>query len=202
MSDFYKSVGERIKQYRTQSGLTLEELGNRIGVGKSTIRKYETGMIRIDHERLEDIANALKVDVGLLYGEELTSVTTNVPLYGNIACGNGSVIYETPSEYVTAPKDWVSNGVYFYLTAKGDSMIGARIHEGDLLLIKKQEEVENGEIAAVVIENECVLKRVYRENGSLILVSENPNYPPIHFNPKTDDHIHIIGKLKKSITNF
>lgn len=202
MSNFYKELGSRIKYYRGLSGISLEELGNRIGVGKSTVRKYEVGSIKVSHERLEQISNALGIDVSLLYGEEVQGETADVPLYGSISCGDGSVIYESTEGYITSPKNWVENGIYFYLTAQGDSMTGAKIHEGDLLLIQKQVSVENGEIGAVVIDDECVLKRVYRDKDKFTLVSENPNYPPIIFNPKTDKNIKIIGKLKKSITQF
>ena len=82
-------------------------------------------------------------------------------------------------------------------------MIGARIQDGDLLLIRKQPNVEDGDIAAVLIEDEAVLKRVYIRDGMIILQSENPNYPPIIFDPKNQrDGIRIIGKLKKVVINF
>ncbi len=202
MNSFYENLGSRIKHYRNISGMSLEELGKRIGVGKSTVRKYEVGSIKVSHGRLEQISNALGIDVSLLYGEEVQNDIVDVPLYGSISCGNGSVIYESTEGYVKSPKEWVNNGLYFYLTATGDSMTGAKIHEGDLLLIQKQMEVENGEIAAVAIDNECVLKRVYKNEKSFTLVSENPNYAPIDFNPKNDTNIMIIGKLKKAITQF
>lgn len=202
MEEFYKKVGDRIKFYRKSANLTLEELGNRIGVGKSTIRKYETGMIRVSHEKLEMIAEVLRIDVSLLYGEEIKKDLVQVPLYGQVACGDGCVIYEEPAEYKIVPADWVDNGIFFFLEAKGDSMIGARIHEGDLLLIKKQEDIENGEIAAVAIDDECVLKRVYRNNGTFTLVSENPKYPPVIFDPTTDKNIKIIGRLSRAISIF
>lgn len=202
VNSFYVELGKRIKYYRDLAGLSLEELGNRIGVGKSTIRKYENALIRVSHERLEDISNALDIDVSLLYGEEVQDDVVEVPLYGSISCGNGSVIYEEREGYITSPKSWVEGGIYFYLTAKGDSMIGAKIHEGDLLLIKKQEFVENGEIAAVVIDDECLLKRVYKNKNTFTLISENPDYPPINYNPTEDRHIRIIGRLEKAITQF
>lgn len=199
---FYKRLGNKIKYYRTLSKLSLEEVGKRIGVGKSTIRKYENGLIKVSHERLEQISNALGIDVALLYGEEIQSDVVEVPLYGSISCGNGSVIYESREGYIKSPTEWVNHGMFFYLTATGDSMIGARINEGDLLLIKQQEEVENGEIAAVAIDDECVLKRAYKKKDKFTLVSENPNYAPIEFNPKSDVNIKIIGKLEKAITQF
>lgn len=195
-------MGRRIKHYRDISGMSLEELGNRIGVGKSTVRKYENALIRISHERVEDIANALGIDTALLYGDEIQEDVIDVPLYGAISCGKGLVVYEQPEEYVASPRQWVDGGIYFYLIAKGDSMIGAKIHEGDLLLIKKQDDVDNGAIGAVVIDDECVLKRIYKNDNTFTLVSENPNYAPVVFDPSTDKNIKIIGKLVKSITQF
>lgn len=202
MNSFYENLGGQIKHYRNTSGMSLEELGKRIGVGKSTVRKYEVGSIKVSHGRLEQISNALGIDVSLLYGEEVQNEVVDVPIYGSISCGNGSVIYESVEGYMKSPKEWVDNGIYFYLTAKGDSMTGAKIYEGDLLLVQKQSDVENGEIGAVAIDNECVLKRIYKNKESFTLVSENPNYAPIIFNPKTDANIKIIGKLKKAITQF
>lgn len=200
--DFYKGVGERIKRYRLLKGLTLEQLGDRIGVGKSTVRKYENGIIKIDHNRLSDIAGAFGIDVSLLYGDEIEFDLVNVPLYGEISCGGGNIVFEEVEEYIPTPKEWVRNDAYIYLTAKGDSMTNAKINEGDLLLIRQQPIVENGEIAAVVIDNEITLKRVYRDGEQFTLVSENPNYPPRTYNPNSDNNIRILGKLKKSITNY
>lgn len=204
MNNFYEQVGSRIRKYRTLKQITLEQLGNKIGVGKSTVRKYENGLIRIDHDRMNDIANTLGIDVALLYGDEVQFEQIDVPLYGNISCGDGNVVYEIPEEYIVTPKKWIDNDVYFYLKAIGESMVGANVKEGDLLLIRQQPEIENGEIAAVVIEDEVVLKRVYKQNGTFTLVSDNPDksFPPRNFNPETDKHIRILGKLKKSITNY
>lgn len=202
MSNFYEQVGKRIKKYRDLKQMTLEEVGNKINVGKSTIRKYENGLIRIDHDRMNDIAYVLGIDVSLLYGDEVQFEQINVPLYGDISCGAGSVIYEKAEDYITTPQEWVNNDIHFYVTATGDSMVGASVNENDLLLIRQQPEVENGEIAAVVIDDEIVLKRVYRSNDTFTLVSDNPKYAPKEYNPKTDKNIRILGKLKKSITTY
>ena len=202
MTGFYVAVGERIRKYRKLSNLTLEQLGEKIGVGKSTVRKYENGMIRISHEKMEQVADVLGIDVSLLYGQEVEADLINVPLYGQIACGSGIEIFETVEEYISTPKSWLGKGIYFYLVAKGDSMTGARIHEGDMLLLEKTDVVDNGSIAAVLTENGCVLKRVYKENNTVTLVSENPKYAPILLKPNDDSNLRIIGKLRKSITNF
>src|SRR5699024_4896200 len=122
--------------------------------------------------------------------------------YGEISCGDGSVIYEKTNQSYATPKTWVNNDIHFYVKAKGDSMVGASINEGDLLLIRQQPEVENGEIAAVVIDDQVVLKRVYKDNNTFTLISENPKYPPIKFDPVNDKNIRILGKLKKAITEY
>src|SRR5690625_5134264 len=157
--NFYKEVRKRIKYYMDLTELTLEYIGDKIGVGKSTVRKYRDGEIKVDHNRLSAIADVLGIDVALLYGDEVQFELIDVPLYGEISCGNGSVIYEEAEDYISTPKAWINGDIYFYVTAKGDSMIGAKVNEGDLLLIRRQPVVENGEIAAVVIENEILLKR-------------------------------------------
>lgn len=202
MSDFYKEVGRRIESYRKGLKMSAEELGNRIGVQKKAVRRYELGETKISHPRLEQIADALGIDINALYGEQLDIEVIKVPLYGQISCGDGVISYETVEDKIETPYSWVSNGNFIYLTAKGQSMTGANVQEGDLLLVKKQEEVNNGEIAAVVIDDSAFLKRVYRSDNKFTLVSDNPNYPPVTFDPSTDKNIRIIGKLKKSITSF
>jgi len=84
--------------------------------------------------------------------------------------------------------------VDFALTCIGDSMIGARIMDGDLVYIHQQPEVENGDIAAVLIDDEATLKRVYYYPGRIILQAENPNFPPMVFQGSELDGVRIIGK--------
>ena len=130
---------------------------------------------------------------------EVEEKMTYLPIAGKIACGNGQLAYQDIEGHEPTPKDWLNGGEYFYLRAKGDSMTGARIQDGDLLLIRKQPSVEEGEIAAVMINDEAKLKRVFYRNNTLILQSENPKYPPEVF---TEGDITIIGKLKKVIMNL
>lgn len=120
-----------------------------------------------------------------------------LPIVGSISCGAGILAYEDIEGYKEVPKSWITSEEHFFLRAKGDSMINARIEDGDLLLIKKQETFDNGEIMAVLVEDEAYLKRIYRTDGSLFLQSENPKYQPMILN--ADSKVRIIGKLK---TNF
>lgn len=125
-----------------------------------------------------------------------------LPIVGRISCGNGILAYQEIEGYETTPREWLNGGEYFYLRAKGDSMTGARIQDGDLLLIRRQNEVENGEVAAVYVNGEAVLKRVYKQNGSVVLQSENPKYPPIICTKETHPDFQIIGKLKRLVVSF
>ena len=122
-----------------------------------------------------------------------------VPIVGRISCGNGSLAYEEIEGYESVPKEWISGGDHFFLRAIGNSMIGARIQDGDLVLIRKQEVVENGEIAAVLIGDEAVLKKVYVQNGTIVLQSANPDSPPIVCPPA---EARIIGKLMMNVIKF
>jgi len=207
---FYSIVGKNIKKYRNLKNYSLEVLGEKVGLTKKTVQRYETGETRIDMDRLAEIANALEINASrLLEGTEKFlgindfSKMVFLPIVGRISCGNGSLVYEEIEGYEPTPESWLnSGGEYFYLRAKGDSMKNARIQEGDLLLIRKQNDVDDGQIAAVLINDEAVLKRVYKRNGTLILQSENPDYPPIICDGKGDYNVKILGKLKKTVITY
>lgn len=208
-----KYIARRIKYYREQKGLTQKELGGMVGIKHNTISSYENATNRPDMDILFKIAKALDISINDLFPptQEYSSIVKEnpaiynvsnigmIPVVGHISCGNGSIAYENIEGYELVPKEWIKGGKYFCLRAKGDSMIGARIHEGDLLLIREQPEVENGEIAAVLIGDEAVLKRVFYHNGQLVLQSENPKYPPVVAPPA---EVKIIGKLKKIIISM
>ena len=117
--------------------------------------------------------------------------TKKVPLLGTIAAGIPIYAEENFDGYRESTEDVRAD---FCLKIKGDSMIGARINDGDIVFIRKQPDVENGEIAAVLIDGEATLKRVYKKNGSLVLQAENPKYAPIVCSAKTCDECIIMGK--------
>ncbi|KKX54469.1 repressor [Brevibacillus borstelensis cifa_chp40] len=197
-----------MKKYRQLRNYSLQDLAERVELTKKTIQRYENGEIKIDMSRLSDIASALEIDISRLLdgaekflglGVDQLDSATLVPVVGRISCGNGTLAFDDIEGYEPTPKEWIKGGEHFYLRAKGDSMNGARIYEGDLLLIRKQPEVENGEIAAVLIGDEAVLKRVYRNGDQFVLQSENPNYAPI-FAPPAD--VKIIGKLKMNVIKY
>ena len=117
--------------------------------------------------------------------------TRKIPLVGTIACGEPILAEENIEEYVSIPKDLAGD---FALRCKGDSMINARIFNGDIVYIRQQDTVENGEIAAVLIDNEATLKRVRLFDDHISLEPENPMYKPLVFWNEEMNTVRILGK--------
>ena len=197
-----KDMAKKIKELRLANDLTLEQVADIVGVGKSTVRKWETGMIaNMRRDKIAALAQALHTTPEYLMGWSTTMEVSNLfkietkkfRLLGNIACGEPIFANEEKELYVVAGANIKAD---FCLMAKGDSMIGARIYDGDIVFIRQQDIVEDGEIAAVLIEDEATLKRVYydREAGVLSLFAENPKYKTMRFSGEELNHIRILGK--------
>ena len=191
----------RLKELRKARGLTLDALATLVGTSKQTIQRYETGVIsNIPPKRVEELALALGTTPGELMGwgsvgspDILPLTVKRLPVLGQIACGEPIYAAEEHESYVSADGRLDAD---FCLKAHGDSMIGARIMDGDMVFIRQQDSVDNGEIAAVIINDEATLKRVYfyPEEGKLILTPENPRYAPLVYVGEELDSIKIIGK--------
>ena len=198
------SISNNIKIKRMERKLTLEELANKIGTSRQTIQRYESGVIaNIPSDKVEKLAEALETTPAFLMGWEKEShmihqfsnitpiATRKIPMLGSIACGLPILARQVFDSYIEVGADSKAD---FCLRAKGDSMINARICDGDIIFIREQSDVENGEIAAVAIDDEATLKRVYRKPNSLVLMAENPAYEPIIFSPEDSVNIRILGK--------
>lgn len=196
-----KTIGERIKSARINLGMTQEELGKRIGVQKAAINKYETGtVVNLKRTTIANLAKALNVDPTWLLGMTekgdpaptnlFRPVFTTVPIVGSIACGMPVLAQENISGYVQMSEHITAD---FALWCKGDSM-SPRFLDGDLIFIKQQSDVDNGQVAAVLIEDEATLKHVYKGKDQLTLVADNPAYPPmVYTDPVILQQIRIIG---------
>lgn len=171
---------------------------------KQTIYKYEMGVItNIPSDKVEAIAEILKTTPAYLMGWEEKVENSippgfipvpemkKVPLVGRIACGTPILAQENIEDYVDVPKD---RHVDFCLTCSGDSMIDAGIDDGDTVYIRKQPDVENGEIAAVRIGDDATLKRVYKFPDRVVLQAENRAYPPMTYVGEEMNQITIEGK--------
>lgn len=197
-----ETIGDRIKIKRLANSMTLEELGSKIGVSKVTIYKYENNDItNIPSDKIELLADALRVTPSYLMGWEnvfrfenvFPVKTKKIPLLGEIACGKPIYASEDRESYIEVGTDIKAD---FCLKAKGDSMIGARINDGDIVFIRKQPSVDDGEIAAVLIDDEVTLKRVYyhKDKNIIELRAENPKFQAMIYMDSELDQIVILGK--------
>lgn len=193
----------RIKKLRNERKMTQSELGEKVGVTKATICKYEgESVINIKRSMIAKLAQALDTTPGYLMGwddnniagfpgvEPLPEIKL-LPILGEIACGEPILAEENYDGEASIDRRINAD---FALRCKGDSMINARIFDGDLVFIKAQEDVENGEIAAVIIEDEATLKRVYKYKERVELRPENPLYPVLNYEGEELLTLRIIGK--------
>ena len=191
----YYMVANKLKELRHERRMTLDSLAQAIGTSKQTIHRYENGIIaNIPPAKIELLARVLDITPGALMGWESENKKSigNLPMLGEISCGTPRfVVEEQDGSYSSHTAD-----ADFCLRAHGDSMIGARIYDGDIVFIRSQESVNDGEIAAVIIDDEATLKRVYYypNEGKLVLSPENPKYAPLIYEGKELESIKIIGK--------
>ncbi len=202
-------TGKRIQQRREELGLNLGDIAKEVGVAVSTIQRYEKGKIeKIKLPVIEAIAKALQVDPAWLLCQtdrmavssvEVSSIsnliplpqTYRIPLVGEIACGSPILAEENVEEILEIPQHIKAD---FALRCHGDSMIGVHIHDGDIVYIRQQPDVDNGSIAAVCIENSATLKRVYKYPDKLVLSPANPQYEPLVYTGDELSQVRILGK--------
>lgn len=192
-------LSHMIKHTRESKGMTLKELGKKINKTEATVQRYESGTIKnITNEVVEQIADALDVSPAYLMGwTEISSRRmVKIPILGIIKCGDPILAEENTIGYREELDDNIPKGKLFYLKTKGDSMVPT-VPVGSYVLIRVQDDVENGEIAAVLLnyDTEATLKRVKRQGNLILLSADNKNYDP--YVVDEDNPIKIIGKAVK-----
>ena len=196
------NLGERIKERREARKLTLEEVGDYVGVTKSTVRKWETGDIEnMRRDKIAKLSEILSVSplyiMGMIETYQISETANNqIPLLGTIAAGQPILAIEHIEDYFLLDSKIKAD---FCLRIKGDSMINVNIMDKDIVFIKKQCTIENGEIGAILIDDTATLKRFYHTNGQIILQAENPAYKPIIIE-KGD--VRVLGKLVASLREY
>ena len=192
----------RLREAMDLRGMRPVDLVNASGVTKGSISLYLSGRNIATNDRLYAIAKALRVNPGWLMGYDVERddisvfypnlepmpATRSVPILGIIACGEPILAEQNIDGYAEVPSNIRCD---FILRCKGDSMTGARIYDGDIVYIKAQPEVENGQIAAVLVDGEATLKRVYSFANHLVLHPENPAYRDQIYDNRND--VRILG---------
>lgn len=199
----------RLKEALAASPLSATALADKVGLSKQAISAYTSGVREPKRPTLRALAEALGVGDDWLAGYDAPRARPvpdpfahiaglepmpelhSVPLLGTIACGTPILAQENIEDQVSVPGYIHAD---FALRCKGDSMIGAHIRDGDIVYIQAQPDVENGEIAAVLIGEEATLKRVYKSNGQLTLIAENSLYPPMVYAAGQAEEVRILGR--------
>ena len=205
------TFSERLKSLRSEKGWSQQRLADELNLSKSSINMYERGEREPGFETMEAIADTFNVDMDYLYGRtdikiaepiQFTSAAVppgfeplprmvKKPLIGDIACGQPITAEQNIADYVDVPE---SVHCDFCLRCHGDSMVEAGIQDNDVVYIRAQPEVEDGEIAAVRIGGEATLKRVYYDGQSLTLLPANSSYRPKTYSGPELENIRIEGK--------
>lgn len=209
MSDKVSTFAQRLRECLDVRQMTQSELAKRSGISKSSISRYIKGDWEGKQSAVYGLAKALGVTEAWLMGYDVpmegdsgTAVPPGFdplpkmvkkPLVGSIACGEPITAEENIEDYVDVPE---SAHCDFCLRCKGDSMIDAGIHDGDVVYIHIQPQVENGQIAAVRIDGEATLKRVFwnESTQTLTLLAENRNFAPLVYTGPILETVHIEGK--------
>lgn len=201
-----KDLQYLLRELLERNKMSQAELSQRTGIRQSSISDYLTGKYQPKQDKIDLMAAALGVSPAYLLGWEsdasidLTNYPNiqpitkqRIPLLGEIACGKPIFADEDRESYIEAGTDLKAD---FCLRCQGDSMINARINDGDIVFIKAQPIVETGEIAAVIIDDEATLKRVYyyKEKNLLELRAENPKYQSLIYSDTELDQVQILGK--------
>jgi repressor LexA len=188
------TIGERIKALREEKHLTLEDVGNIVGVGKSTVRKWETGMIaNMKRDKIAKLALALGVTPAFLMGWEDSPVRpkesprryVQIPIYASVSAGPGCFAEGNIEGYTSIPDDMAREGDFFGLRVRGSSM-DPEIKDQDVVVVKKTNVAEDGDtVVAIVNGDSGFVKRLVKYAEGISLVSINATeYPPMIFTAK------------------
>ena len=197
---------DRLNQALLMKGISAAELSRISGVNEGAISQYRKGGYKANQYNLEKIASALNVSIPWLMGatenmsiaisdltpEALIARFKKVPMLGHTAAGEPMFCDECAEGFIDVLDKY---DVDFCLTVKGNSMIGIGINDGDIVFVKKQAIVDNGEVAVVRINGDNVtLKRFYKEGDEIKLVSENPKCKTMVFTSQNCDDFIVLGK--------
>ena len=196
---------ERLDKLLKEKDLSFYQISKITGINQSSFSDWKKKRSNPSYKNLKKIADYLEVDVDYLMGETDEKVTkpevrehmVQMPLYSQICCGNGGFVDDDIIDYISLP-DAILNPkkTYFAQYAKGDSMDGANIHDGDLLIFEKTNILNNGEIGCFCVDNnEAMCKKFYKtDSGIIMLQPANDKYDPIAVTIE-NQCFRILGKL-------
>ena len=207
-------LAKNIRHYMEQNNKTRNEMCEALGVKYTTFADWINGKTYPRIDRIQQIATYFGIEKSALLEDPdrlpkdaipyQKRPTQPVPIVGVVSCGIPLLAEDNIEGYhETSLQDMTTGETYFWLRAKGNSMINVGIHEGDLLLIRQQNDVDSGDIAVVAVnEDDATLKRVIKKENALILQPENPSYETKIFVGEEMESVHIRGRLMKLEKRF
>lgn len=206
------SFGKRLKKLRTERGLRQEDIGKIVHVGKSTVSQWENNIHVPDLETVSKIASFLNVSVDYLLGrtddprpiDDISRIpgafpvgkVVKLPVLGVIRAGDPILAVENIIGWEEVPEEDIKDGEYFFLKITGDSMINEHIPDGSLVLVKKQDYAESGDVVVALINGEEATVKKYKTfDGKILLMPANPVYEPQVYN---EEEVRIIGVVVES----
>lgn len=217
---------EWVYNYRKEHGLSMQAMADLCGLSKQYISVLEKGVNpNTKKEFIPSIETIKKISdgtginlttlIGMLDPDQQIGINNpnpipnfdniipikkkSFPVIGTIAAGTPIDAEQNIETYVPEDEDLDAD---YALRVKGDSMIGAGIDDGDIVFIREQPDVENGEMAAVYVDGGATLKRVYKDGKGVSLYSENPKYPPMYFTAENCEEFKVLGKAVKKLTDI
>ena len=193
---------EKIKLLRKQKKISQEKLAALTGYSdRSSIAKIEQGKVDLSETKIKIFANALGTTPAYLLGWEDENITSSsalkIPVLGNVAAGIPISAVEDILDYEEVPVSWQSQGEFFALRIKGDSM-ESDINNGDTVIVKQQSDANSGDtVIALVNGDDATCKRLQKLDNGIMLVSNNSKYPPMYFSQEeiVSKPVVIIGKV-------
>lgn len=201
-------MGEKIYKLRTEQGMTLEELGDKVGCGKSTVRKWEKGIIaNMKRDKIQKLADALNTTPAYLMGwttDRPKKKGVRIPVYGEVAAGIPIEMIEDITDYEEITEELARTGEFFGLTVRGDSM-EPRIRSGDVVICRQQPDAESDQLVIVTVNGDsATCKRLKKYQDGIALISTNPAYEPMYFSEKEIEEkpVRILGRVVELRAKF
>jgi repressor LexA len=207
-----KTFSETLKFLRRSKGKTQSVISKELFVSRSTYANWELGVYTPDNEMIKSIAKYFSVTVGYLIGSEEMNIlsreiypvgpTVILPIYGSVSAGPTCIAEQKLEGYQVVDTSAVNGDVsnYFWLRASGDSMQEIGIFDGSLLLVHRQDSIEDNEVAVVIVNSdEATVKRVRFTGDMVMLIPENRNYSPQFF---SRNDVQICGRVKKVLSSI
>lgn len=197
-------TGEVIKQLRLRSGLSQEELANKMGyTDRSSISRIEKGDMKLTQDKIMEFSTLFKVSPLVILGmEEYVPPKTQVPVYGRVAAGIPIEAIENIIDYEDIPDTWT--GTFGAMRIKGDSM-APRILDGDTIIVKRQDDADSGDIVVAIINGQdATVKKLIKHPDGITLQAFNPAYEPMYFSKESMEEIPVTiwGKVVENRSKF